>query len=110
MPEEGDSAEVDGIVKSFPDAASQADAQVGSDDENRDNIQADGAKRIFERLLWRTDRNEDIHHAEAWRFDEQQNQRVDDGEAERDIAGPVVQAEVIETVMRPGAFWAVAED
>src|SRR5690348_4631379 len=53
---------------------------------------------------------EDIDQAEAGGLVEEQNQRMDDGEAERDIAGPVVQAKVIETVMRPGAFWAVAED
>ena len=52
---------------------------------------------------------DEIRDAEAGGFVEEQYHRMEDGHRQRDVAGPVVKAEVVEAVMRPGTMGAVAE-
>jgi len=110
MPEEGDGAEVNGEVESFPEMAAEADAEIGRDDEDDEDVQSDGAEGVFERLLRGVDRIDEIDEAEVRGFVEEQHEWVRRGEEEGQIAGPVVEAEVVEAAMGPGALGAVAEN
>lgn len=109
VPEEGDGAEIDREVEGLPEMAAEADAEVGSDDHKSDDVQGDSAEGVFEGLLRRADGIEDVNEAELRRLVEEQDERMDEGEEKGEVAGPIVQGEIIEAVMRPGADRAVAE-
>ena len=51
----------------------------------------------------------DVEDAKFWRFVEEEREGMEDGDGEGDVAGPAVEAEIIEPVMRPIAHGAVAE-
>ena len=109
VPEKGDGAEIDGEVERLPETAAEADAEIGCDDHESEGVQGNGAECVFEGLLRRTEGIENVKQAEAGRLVEEQDERMDDGEEKREVAGPVVQGEIIEAVMRPGADGAIAE-
>lgn len=109
MVEEGGGGEVDGEVEGFPGAAVELDAEVGRDDDEGEAIEGDGADGVFQRLLRGVDGIEDIEDAEFRGFVEEEWERVKDGDNESDVSGPVVEAEIVEAVMRPVADGAVAE-
>lgn len=68
MVEEGDGAEVDGEVESFPEAAAELDAEIGSDDHEGEDVEGDGANGVFQRLLGRVDGIDDVEDAKFWGF------------------------------------------
>ena len=84
-------------------------SKIGSDDHERDDIESDRADRVFERLLRRVDGVDDVEEAKFGRFVEEQREGMEKRDDERDVAGPAVEAEIVEAVMRPVADWAVAE-
>ena len=109
MVEEGGGGEVDGEVEGFPGAAAELNAEVGSDDDEGEEVEGDGADGVFERLFGGVDGIEDVEDAEFWGFVEEERERVKNGDGQGDVAGPVVEAEIVEAVMRPVAHGAVAE-
>jgi hypothetical protein len=52
---------------------------------------------------------EEVEDAELWGFVEEQRERVKEGDGEGDVAGPVVEAEVVEAMMGPIADGAIAK-
>ena len=52
---------------------------------------------------------EEIGDTEFWGSVEEQRQGMEEGDGERNVAGPVVEAEIVEAAMRPVAHGAVAE-
>lgn len=110
VPEEGHGAEIDREVESFPKAAAELDARIGSDDHERDDVKGDGADGVFERLLRRMDGIDDIEDAKFWGFVKEQDDRMRGREEKSEVAGPVVQRKIIEAAMRPAADGAVAEN
>jgi len=50
VPEESGGGDVDGEVERFPDAAAEADAEVGRGDYDGDDVKRDGADGVLERL------------------------------------------------------------
>lgn len=110
VPEEGDGAEVDGEVERFPEAAAELNAEIGSDDHEGEDVEGDSADGVFERLLRRMDGIDDIEDTKFWRLVEEQDDGVENRENQGEIAGPVVQLEIIETAMGPVAHRAVTKD
>lgn len=110
VPEEGDGAEVDGEVERFPEAAAELNAEIGSEDHEGDDVEGDGADGVFERLLRRMDGIDDIEDAKSWRLVEEQDDGVENREKQGEIAGPVVQLEIIEAAMGPVAHRAITKD
>src|SRR5713226_1183472 len=74
-----------------------------------DYVERDGADGVFEGLAGRVDGVEEIEDAEFRGFVEEKNDGMEDGEGEGDVAGEVVQAEIVEVAVRPLADGAVAE-
>jgi len=109
VPEKSGGGEIDGEVKGLPEMATQSDAHVRSDDDESDEIEGDGADGVIEWLRGGMDGVEKIEDAEAGIFIEEQNHRVKDSHRQRDVAGPVVKAEIVEAVMWPGAVGAVSK-
>jgi general secretion pathway protein G len=109
MEEQGGGGEVDGEMKGFPKAAAQSKAPIRSKHYQSQEIEGDGADGVFQRLAGRMDRVEEIHEAKARVFVQQQDGRMQKRNGKSDIAGPVVQAEVVEPAMWPGTMGAVAE-
>lgn len=68
VPEQGDGTEIDGEVESLPEAPPELDAEIGSDDHEGEDVESDSANGIFERLLRRVDRINDIEGAKLWGF------------------------------------------
>lgn len=110
VPEEGDGPEIDGEVERFPEAAAELNAEIGCEDHEGEDVEGDGADGVFERLLRRMDGIDDIEDAKFWRLVDEQNYGVENRENQGEIAGPVVQLEIIETAMRPVAHRAVTKD
>ena len=74
-----------------------------------EEVERDGADGVFERLLRGVDGVEDVEDVEFWGFVEEEREGMEERDGEGDVAGPVVEAEIVETVMRPVADGAVAE-
>src|SRR5258705_3131158 len=96
-------------MERLPKMAAKTKAHVGSDHDKREQVEGDGADGVVEGLGWRMDRIDEVEDAKGGSFAEEQDHRMEDGNEQRDVAGPVVDAEIIEAVMRPGAMRAVAE-
>ena len=109
MPEEGGGGDVDGEVEGFPEAATEANAEIRRDDDDGDYVKGYGADGVFEGLAGGVDGVEEIADAELRGFVEEKNDGMEDGEGEGGVAGEVVQAEIVEVAMRPLADGAVAE-
>ena len=107
--EEGGGGEIDGEVEGFPCAAAELDAEVGGDDDEGDGVEGDRADGVFEGLLGGVDGIEDVEDAEPGRFVEEEREGMEERDDEGDVAGPVVEAEIVEAAMRPVADGAVAE-
>ena len=109
VPEERGSSDVNGEVKGFPNATAETDAQIRRDNHDRDNIERKCADGVVERLARGVHGVEEIDDAEPCRFVEEQNDGMNNGERESQIAGDVVQAEIIKAAMRPLADGTVTE-
>jgi len=57
----------------------ESDAQVGSDNDEGEQIESDGTDGVVERLGWRTDGVDEIEGAEARVLVKEQNRRMKDG-------------------------------
>ena len=89
--------------------AAETDAQVGSDDDKCQQVESDGADGVVEGLGRRMYRVNEIEDEEAWIFVKEQNQRMKNGNGKGNVPGPVMESEVVESMMRPEAMGAVAE-
>ena len=65
-------------MESFPGAAAKLNAEVGSDDHERNDVESEGADGVFERLLGGVDGVNDVEDAKLWRFVEEQWERMED--------------------------------
>lgn len=110
MPEERDGTEVDGEVEGLPEVAAEANASVRGDDDDGENVESDGAQRGFEGLLRRVDRIDDVQKSIPRGLHKKQDERMGDGEEQREVPGPVVEAKIVEAAVRPGADRTVAKD
>ena len=110
VPEEGGGGGVHREVEGFPEAAAEADAEVRGGDHDGDDVEGGGADGVFEWLAGGVNGVEEIDYAEFCGFVEEENDGVDDREGERDVAGNIVEAEIVEAVMRKLADRAVAEN
>jgi hypothetical protein len=109
VPEEGGGGDVDGEVEGFPEAAAEADAEIGGDHHDGDYVEGYGADGVFEGLAGEMDGVEEIADAELRGFVEEENDGMENGQGEGGVAGEVVQAEIVEAAVRPLADGAVAE-
>jgi len=109
VPEQCGGGEIDREVEGLPEMAAETDAHIGSDDDEGEEVKSDGADRVVEWLGGGMDGVEEIEDAEARVLVEEQNHRMKDGSCQRNVAGPVVNAEIVEAVMRPRAEGTVAE-
>src|SRR6266480_37995 len=107
--EKSGGSEIDAEVERLPQVAAQPKTQIRSNDHEGEEVESDGADGVFERLAGGIDGIDEIHQAKARVFVQKQNGRVQERQRQGDIAGPVVQAEIVESAMRPRAVGAVAE-
>ena len=110
MPEESGGGGVDGEVEGFPEVAAESNAEIRSGHNDGDDVEGGGADGVFERLAGGVYGIEQIDHAEFCGLVEEQNDGMDNGEGEGDVAGDIVKAKIIEAAMRPLADGAVAEN
>ena len=99
--------EIDREMKRFPKVTAEAKAEVGSNDNEGQEVERDGANRVFERLAGRVDRVDEVLKAKAWVFVDKQDGGMQDRHRESNVPGPIVEAEVVESAMRPRTMWAV---
>lgn len=109
MPEESGGGDVHGEVERFPKAATEAHAQIRSDHHDGDDIERDGADGVLERLAGGMNGVEEIEGAEFCALVQEKHDRMENGEGKREVAGDVVQAEIVDVAMRPLAYGAVAK-
>jgi hypothetical protein len=109
MKEESGGCEIDAEMERLPQVPPQPNTEVRSDDHKGEEIEGNGANGVFERLAGRVDRVEQVHNAKARVFVQKQNGRMQKRHRKSDIAGPIVEPEIVEPMMRPRALRAVAE-
>jgi len=109
VPEKGGGCEIDREVEGLPKMAPETDAQVGSDNDKCKQAESDRANGVFKRLGGRIHGINKIEDVEARVFVKEQNRRMKNGNGEGNVSGPVVKAEIVESMMRPRAMGAVAE-
>ena|SRR5438067_6866327 len=107
MKEKSGGSEVDAEMKRLPQVAAQLETQIRCNDHEGEKIEGNGADGVFKRLAGRVDRVEKVHDAKARVFVQQQNGRMQKRYRECDIARPIVEPEVVEPAMRPGAVRAI---
>ena len=69
--EQGGGGEVDGEMEGLPEVAAEAKTEIRSDDNEGQEVERDGANRVFDRLAGRVDRIDEVPKAKAWVFVEQ---------------------------------------
>jgi hypothetical protein len=105
--EQSRGGEIDGEMEGFPKVATEAKTEIGSNDNEGQEVERDGATRVFQRLAGRVDRVEEVLKAKAWVFVDKQDGGMQDRHRESNVAGAIVEAEVVESAMRPRTMWAV---
>ena len=109
MKEQSGGAEIDAEMERLPQVAAQLKTKVRSNDHEGEEIEGNGANGVFERLAGRVDRVEKVHNAKARVFVQKQYGRMQKRHRKSDIARPIVEPEIVEPMMRPGAMRAVAK-
>jgi len=107
MKEKGRRGEIDAEMKSLPQVAAQPKTEVRSHDHKGEEIEGNGADSVFERLAGRVDRVNEVLHAKARALVQKQNGRMQQRHRKSDIAGPIVEPEIVEPMMGPGAIRAI---
>lgn len=107
--EKRESAEINSEVKRLPCAAAKLNPKIGSDYHQGHYVKGDGTDAVFQRLLRRTDWIDQVDDAKMWRLVEEKHDGMNDSEEESDIACPIVEPEIVEAAMRPGANRAIAK-
>jgi hypothetical protein len=107
VPKEGGGGDVDGEVERFPEAAAEADAEVGRNYYDGDDVERDGADGVLEGLAGGVHGIEEIDYSEFCGFVQQENDGMEDGEGERGVTGEVVQSEIVEAAVRPSSMFRV---
>lgn len=85
----------------------QLESQIRRNDNEGKEIEGNGADRVFKRLAGRVDGVEKVQDTKVWIFVQKQEGRMQQRHRERGIAGPVVQAKIVEPSMRPGTMRAI---
>lgn len=101
VPEKSESRSIDHEVEGLPEAASELQTKIGSDDHDGDAIERDRTDRIFERLAGRVNRINYIDDPEASRGRKEKNNGMKERNPEHGVAGPIVDPKNVETPMRP---------
>ena len=105
--EQSRGGEIDAEMERFPKVAAEAKTEIGSDDHESQEVERDGAARVFKRLSGRVDRVDEVLKAKARVLVQQQDGGMQERQRESKVAGPIVKAEVVESAMRPTTMWAV---
>ena len=103
----GGSGKINCEVEGLPEMAAQSKPHILSNHNERQKINSHCANGVFERLAWRMNRIDQVRQAEPWVLVQEQDRRMQKRHRECDVAGPVVQAKVVEPAMRPGAVRAI---
>jgi len=101
--EQSGGGEINAEMKGFPKVAAEAKTEIGSNDNESQEVECDGANRVFERLAGRVDGVDEVGKAKARVLVDEQDGRMQDRQRESDVARPIVEAEVVESAMGPGA-------
>lgn len=101
--------EIDAEMEGFPKVAAQAKAEKGSNDNEGQEVERDGTNRVFQRLAGRVDGVGQVQKTKARIPVDEQDRWMQERQRESHVAGPIVEAEVVEAVMRPAAMGAVAK-
>ena len=109
VPEKSGSCEINRKMEGLPKMAAQSDAQVGSAYYKCDEVQRESANGVVKGLRRRMYGIDEVEDKEARIFVQEQNHGMEDRQSERNVAGPVVKPEIIESMIWPGAVRAVAE-
>jgi hypothetical protein len=107
MKEKSGGCEIDAEMEGLPQVAAQSKTQVGSYDNECEKVERYGANGVFERLAGRVDRVEKVHEAKARVFVEKKDGRMQKRDGKSDVARPIVEPEIVEPMMRPGAMRAI---
>ena len=107
MEEQRGGGEIDAEMEGFPKAAAEAKPEIGSNDNEGQQVECHGANGVFERLAGRADGAEEVQKAKAWVLVEEQDGGVQERHRESHVTGPIVEAEVVEPAMGPGAVRAI---
>jgi len=64
--------EIDAEMEGFPKAAAEAKPEIGSNDNEGQQVECHGANGVYERLAGRADGAEEVQKAKAWVLVEEQ--------------------------------------
>jgi len=106
--EEQDGGGEDEVVQVAPDGAGEACAEQGRDKDEQEQVEGDGSQEVDGGLERRRDGEDDVVEAEVRLMDEEQHERMGEGERDGCVGGPVMQGEEVDMAMRPEAGGAVA--
>jgi len=107
MKEKSHGGGIDAEMKRLPQMPAQPETKVRSDDHEGEEIEGNGTNGVFERLAGRVDRVEKVHDAKPRVFVQKQNGRMQKRYRKSDIARPIVEPEIVEPMVRPGAMRAI---
>ena len=69
--EQSGSGEIDAEMEGFPKVAAEANAEIRSNHNEDEEVERDGANRVFQRLAGRVRRVDEVHEPKTWVFVEQ---------------------------------------
>lgn len=69
--EQRGSGEVDAEMEGFPKVAAEAKTEIRSNHNEGQEVEGDGANRVFERLAGRVDRVDEVQKPKTWVFVDQ---------------------------------------
>ena len=70
------SGEIDAEMEGFPKVAAEAKTEIRSNHNEGQEVERDGANRVFKRLAGRVDRVDEVHKPKTWVFVAQQDGRM----------------------------------
>jgi hypothetical protein len=105
--EQSGGGEIDAEMEGFPKVAAEAKTEIRGNDNEGQEVECDGANRVFQRLAGRVDGVDEVQKAKVRVFVDEQDGGMQERNRESDVAGPIVEAEVVESAMGPGAVRAI---
>src|SRR5436853_7923423 len=90
-------------MEGFPKVAAEAKTEIRGNDNEGQEVECDGANRVFQRLAGGVDGVDEVQKANARVCVDEQDGGMQERKRESGVGGPVVEAEVVESTMGPGA-------
>src|SRR5207244_11750284 len=91
-------------MEGFPKVAAEAKTEIRGNDNEGQEVECDGANRVFQRLAGRVDGVDEVQKAKVRVFVDEQDGGMQERNRESDVAGPIVEAEVVESTKGQGAM------